>query len=113
MNTRRPQQKQRQGTGKPALYTLEKAATQADAVASQESWGRLPKCGGKLQGLSRSKLNQLILPSAANGFRPPVKSISVRNPGTIRGIRLIFIPSLYSYLESLAREQDAQLEAGE
>lgn len=51
-----------------------------------------------LTALSRAKLNQLILPCAANGFKPPVRSISLRNRGQIRGARLIVVDSLIEYL---------------
>jgi|GEM_PF-913693 len=52
-------------------------------------------------GLSRSKLNELILPSPLNGFRPPVRSVSLRNRGQIRAVRLICFDSLMAYLRSL------------
>jgi hypothetical protein len=52
-------------------------------------------------GLGRSKLNELILPCKANGFKPPVRSISVRNRGQVRGVRLIVVDSLLQYLYSL------------
>jgi hypothetical protein len=63
---------------------------------------RLPK-GGHLEpftGLSRSKLNELILPSKANGFKPPVRSVSLRKTGQLRGVRLIVLESLLNYLRS-------------
>ncbi len=42
---------------------------------------RLPKCGERcaLTGLSRSMLNALILPTAANNFMPPVVSHVVKS----------------------------------
>lgn len=66
-------------------------------------WLRLPKSGERCahSGLSRSALNELILPSSANNYDPPVKSVSLRKPGQIRGIRLIHAASLSVYLESL------------
>ena len=64
---------------------------------------RLPKSGSLCpwSGLSRSKLNELILPSPLNGHRPPVRSISLRNRGQIRAVRLISFDSLMAYLRSL------------
>ena len=61
---------------------------------------RLPKSGTYCPwtGLSRSKLNQLILPTAENHYSPPVKSCSLRPPGSIRGTRLILYESLMAYL---------------
>lgn len=52
-------------------------------------------------GLSRSKLNELILPSTLNGHRPPVRSVSLRNRGQVRAVRLINFDSLMAYLRSL------------
>ena len=61
---------------------------------------RLPKAGSHClwTGLSRSKLNQLILPCDANGHSPPVKSVSLRPRGALKGTRLILLESLLDYL---------------
>jgi len=66
-------------------------------------WIRLPKTGVLCphSGLSRSKLNELVLPCVANGFKPPVKSICLRKRGAARGCRLISLDSLMNYLSSL------------
>lgn len=65
---------------------------------------RLPK-PGKLcphTGLSRSKMNELILPCQANAFKPPVRSVSLKKRGQIRGVRLIIFDSLMGYLSKLS-----------
>lgn len=64
---------------------------------------RLPRPGARcpFTGLSRSTLNELVLPTGSNGFKPPVKSIVLRKPGALRGIRLILVESLVGYLKSL------------
>ena len=64
---------------------------------------RLPRAGSRCPwtGLSRSKLNQLILPCDANGHSPPVKSVSLRPRGALKGTRLILLESLLDYLSSL------------
>jgi hypothetical protein len=51
---------------------------------------RLPKPGTlcRWTGLSRSKLNELILPSPLNNHKPPVKSLSLRNRGQLKAVRL-------------------------
>jgi hypothetical protein len=56
-------------------------------------WLRLPKPGTQCPwtGLSRSKLNELILPNEHNGFKPRVRSICLRNRGQIKGVRLIVL----------------------
>ena len=62
---------------------------------------RLPRSGQRcmISGLSRSKLNELILGSA-----PAVKSVVLRKRGTTRGIRLINVGSLLAYLHQQAAE---------
>ena len=74
------------------------------ACPTNAEWSRLPRSGDRdpLCGLSRSTLNELILPCAGNSHRPPVRSIVVKKRGAMRGIRLIHVPSLSSYLNSLA-----------
>jgi hypothetical protein len=69
---------------------------------------RLPKPGTLCAwtGLSRSKLNELILPSRVNGFKPPVRSVSLRNRGQTRGTRLIVFESLVLYLRGLLEQQE-------
>lgn len=61
---------------------------------------RLPKPGEHCArtGLSRSMLNELILPTKRNKHRPPVKSINLRKGENIKGTRLILWESLKSYL---------------
>ena len=62
---------------------------------------RLPKAGlCPYTGLSRSKLNQLILPCEQNDWKPPVKSVCLRQRGAIKGTRLIVLDSLLQYLYS-------------
>ena len=67
---------------------------------------RLPKPGTLCcwTGLSRSKLNELVLPSLLNGFKPPVRSVSLRNRGQIKAVRLILLDSLLGYLRSFLVE---------
>lgn len=58
-----------------------------------DDWGRMPQPGNRLCGLSRTTL--LELQDAKK-----IRSVVLRKPGAVRGIRLIFMPSLYAYLES-------------
>jgi hypothetical protein len=64
---------------------------------------RLPKGGTRCPytGLSRSKMNQLVLPCKENDYKPPVESKVLRSRGTIRGTRLIVFDSLINYLRQL------------
>jgi len=49
-------------------------------------------------GLTRAKLNELILPSRTNNFKPPVRSVSLAPPGKTKGVRLIYLESLLDFL---------------
>ena len=71
---------------------------------------RLPKVGSLClyTGLTRSKLNELVLPSEKNDFRPPVKSVSLRQRGMKKACRLIVFDSLIGYLRSFISPEVAQ-----
>ena len=75
-----------------------------------DDWMRLPRPGNRLEGLSRTTLNELLIPCAANGFRPPVRSILIKKRGAARGIRLINRQSLKGYLQHLADEHLREIE---
>lgn len=68
---------------------------------------RLPRSGtyDSLFGLSRSTWNNLILPCKANGFKPPIRSISVKQRHAVRGCRLIVVESAMEYFAKLEAEQ--------
>ena len=70
---------------------------------------RLPQPGKRCPytGLSRSGLNNLILPCALNGHRPPVRSVCLRPRGAVRGTRLICYDSLMGYLRGHLAEEPA------
>lgn len=65
---------------------------------------RLPKPGAlcPYSGLSRAKLNELVLPCERNKFKPLVASKSLRQKGAQRGIRLVLLESLMTYLSGSA-----------
>ena len=62
-----------------------------------EGWRRMPKPKGRLCGLSRTTL--LELKEAGH-----IRSVVIRKPGAVRGIRLIYMPSLMQFLDSLAEK---------
>lgn len=68
---------------------------------------RLPK--GKVRcpysGLTRSMMDSLVRPCAANKFRPPVRSSRLKQAGTAgrRGAVLIDAESLFEFLDSQSR----------
>jgi len=78
------------------------AAVASVAALAPPEFIRLPKPGHLCPhtGLSRSKMNELILPCPANDWKPPVKSVSLRKRGSLRGTRLVVYDSLISYLKS-------------
>src|SRR4029453_3946110 len=61
---------------------------------------RLPRSGMLCNwtGLSRSKLNELILYCPANEFKAPVRSVCLRRKGAAKGARLINLESLLQHL---------------
>jgi hypothetical protein len=63
---------------------------------------RLPRTGQRCPwtGLSRSAMNELILPCKANDFLPPVESKVLQSQGRSRGVRLVIFASLKEYLLS-------------
>jgi hypothetical protein len=70
---------------------------------------RLPKSGtlDPLTGLSRSTLNALVLPTRANGFRPPVRSSVIKtNKHAKRGIRLVHAQSLLGFIAAQSAATD-------
>jgi hypothetical protein len=78
-----------------------------EKMVEMNVWGRLPAPGGRLEGLSRTTLCELSVPSALNNFKPPVRSILIRKKNAVRGIRLLNLPSLHDYLQSLGAENES------
>ena len=86
--------------GQPGHTTaLVAAPAPVTAFQPQPEFIRRPKRGQcPITGLTRSKLYDLISPNEGNGFKPPVKSVSLRKPGQTKGTRLIVLQSLLAYL---------------
>jgi hypothetical protein len=72
-----------------------------------EDWSRMPANGARLEGLSRPALYRL-LDDPASG----VVSVSLRQPGTARGVRLIGRKSLRAWIAKQAQEQLAARKEG-
>ncbi len=89
-----------------AVGDLTTAPVAAPVVASAKpvlpEWCRLPKTGtlDAWTGLTRSKLNELVLACPANDHKPPVRSICLRQRGKVKGVRLIHLRSLLDYLNA-------------
>ena len=67
---------------------------------------RLPKPGtlDPIYGLCRSTWNNLILPCAANNFKPPIKSVALRK----MGVRLIVAAAAQTYFDALIAEANKE-----
>ncbi len=78
-------------TGRPVLFRLPKPS-QLDPF---------------FQG-NRSFWNELILPTADNGFKPPVRSIVQRKAGCAKGRRFIVFESAAAYFNRLAAQTDQE-----
>jgi hypothetical protein len=72
----------------------------ATALSTPAEFMRLPRARQRdpLFGLSRSFINELILPCPENSHRPPVRSVVLRRRGARTGVRLVDIDSLRVYL---------------
>ena len=83
------------------ITQITQANTKEAVTQNKPEFIRLPKGGlCPYTNLSRSKLNQLILPCEQNDWKPKVKSICLRQPGAVKGTRLIVLDSLLEYLYS-------------
>jgi hypothetical protein len=67
-------------------------------VPPTDEWARMPTPKGRLCGLSRTTLLEL----RRLGH---IKMAVIRKPGAVKGIRLIYLPSLYGYLDDLAKAE--------
>ena len=68
----------------------------------QPEWVR-PIDAAAACGLRKSRLYELL--NEAGG---KIRSCVLRSPGAVRGARLINLPSLFTYLEQLADEQQME-----
>ena len=71
----------------------------AVTVPLGEEWGRLPKPKSRFWGLSRTTILEMFQ-------RGEIKSCVIKKRHAIRGIRLVFLPSLREALDRLAVETE-------
>ena len=65
----------------------------ASRARLETGWMRLPtKAGDRIEGLSRSHVYTLIEQGV-------IRSACIRRPGCIKGIRLVYLPSIVEYIE--------------
>ena len=84
------------------MISITSAPEAAAGPTQRPEFIRLPQSGKRCPytGLTRSGLNNLILPCDLNGHRPPVRSICLRQRGAVRGTRLICYDALIKYLRA-------------
>jgi hypothetical protein len=77
---------------------------------SKPDYIRLPRSGSPCPfcGLSRSSLDAITRPQAANRFKPPVARKILKQAGTRRGVRLINYASLMAYLDGLSNDANSE-----
>ena len=89
------------------------APASVTAFQPQPEFIRLPKRGQcPITGLTRSKLYDLISPHEDNDFRPPVRSVSLRKTGQLKGTRLVVLESLLAYLRDEVEVFQRSIEKG-
>ena len=81
------------------LLGVKNAETKPEFIRLPPKYGRCP-----YTGLSRTALCELSIPSKKNDFRPPVRSVLIRNRGAIRGTSLLDWDSLMAFLNSCSDE---------
>ena len=82
------------------LGAVEIPPRETNLNSDEREFLRLPPVGQRcpVTGLSRAALNAWILPTEANGRKPPVKSFVIRQTGAKTGIRLISYPHLRQWI---------------
>ena len=91
--------------------TTEQIAATSARIANQRDpeFIRLPKTGTlcPYTGLTRSKMNELVLPCPQNDHKPPVKSVCLRQRGAVKGVRLVSFDSLITFIRKQETEGSA------
>ena len=64
-----------------------------------------PGCADPFFGCKRTFWKQQVLPNAQNNFKPPIRSILIKQPGAKRGIRLILFESARAFFDALASKE--------
>ena len=65
---------------------------------SNPEWARMPRQGERLMGFARSTLYLL----ASEGS---IKTVALKRPGSLHGMRFVHIPSLAALLENAESQQ--------
>jgi hypothetical protein len=74
-------------------------AARTESTKFRIEWARVP-VASKACGIGRTRLYELL-----NEARGKIRTCLLKSPGADRGARLIHLPSLFGYLETLAATQ--------
>jgi hypothetical protein len=81
------------------MLQIEKDNLVAAITNGSSEWARIPiACA--TSGIGKSRFYELL-----NESRGKIKTLLLKSPGARSGARLIHIPSLLAYLDSMAAEQ--------
>ena len=84
---------------RPEQLTTANVEVSVSGEHSAPEFIRIPKSGPcPHTGLCRSTMYGLLIPTEENGHTPPVKSVSLRKRGQVKGTRLVVYQSLIDYL---------------
>jgi hypothetical protein len=86
------------------MLAIEKQQVLANAARPESTkilpeWARVP-VASRACGIGRTRLYELL-----NEARGKIRTCLLKSPGAERGARLIHLPSLFGYLETLAASQ--------
>jgi hypothetical protein len=87
------------------MSRIDKEAPREDTVRPE--WARVQEAAERI-GVKRARFYELL--DEANGA---IRTCVLKSPGAERGARLIYLPSLFNYLEKLAIEQQHENASGE
>jgi len=91
--------------------TTAKVEASTSGEKSAPEFIRIPKSGPcPHTGLCRSTMYGLLTPTEENDYKPPVKSVSLRKRGQIKGTRLVVYQSLIDYLYGQVNQFQQSLE---
>ncbi len=84
---------------RPEQLTTANVEVSVSGQNSAPEFIRIPKSGPcPHTGLCRSTMYGLLIPTEENEYTPPVKSVSLRKRGQVKGTRLVVYQSLIDYL---------------
>ena len=95
----------------PASQAMSAASRGGDSTVQPHTF-RIPRPKERdpFFGGARTFWLQLVLPSNANGGRPPVRSVVMKKRGTRRGTRFVLYASALAYFRRVEETQNLEVE---